>query len=128
MTALTWADLLLISLLIISGLAVFGVWAKLLQKRPFPEGLLAYRMDGMVPAFHLAAEFMMAAITMVGAIGWATGAAWGPVVAVFGLGFFAYSSINSLGWALHNSKPLAIPMVTTAVVAAGTVPYVITTM
>jgi hypothetical protein len=128
MNDLTWADLLLISLLIISGLAMFGVWAKLLPKRPFPEGLLAYQMDGMVPAFHLAAEFMMAAITIVGAIGWAVGAAWGPVVAVFGLGFFTYSSINSLGWALHNSKSLAIPMIIIPVVAAGTVPYVIATM
>lgn len=125
MTDLSWADLLLISLLFIIGLSIFGVWIILLRKRPFPEGIMVYQTDGTIPIFHLAAEFAMAAITIVGSAGWLVGASWGPMVVVFGLGLFTYSCVNSLGWALHNSKTLAIPMITTFILAMAVIPYLI---
>jgi hypothetical protein len=125
MTDLSWSDFMLISLLFIIGLAIFGVWSMLLRKRPFPKGILVYQTEGTIPVFHLTAEFAMAAITIVGAAGWLVGASWGPMVVIFGLGLFAYSCVNSMGWALHNSKSLAVPMIATFIIAMVVVPYLI---
>ena len=113
----------LIAFLLLDSIAIFGIWAISLTSGAFEEGLLTYQLQGTVPAGHLVAEFLMAGVTLAEAIGWGVGARWGRGLTLFGLGMFAYSSINSLGWALYNDPAVAIPMVLTLGVAAVAVPY-----
>ncbi|HIQ06804.1 MAG TPA: hypothetical protein EYH31_14185 [Anaerolineae bacterium] len=113
----------LIAFLLLDSIAIFGIWAISLTSGAFEESLLTYQLQGTVPAGHLVAEFLMASVTLAGAIGWGVGARWGRGLTLFGLGMFTYSSINSLGWALYNDPAVAIPMVLTLGVAAVAVPY-----
>ena len=113
---------LIAAFLVLAGIAVFAIWGMNLAGGAFANGLFVYG-DGNYPILHLAAEFLMAGITLAGAIGWWAGIRWGRGLTLFGLGMFVYSSINSLGWALYNNPLVAIPMILTLSVAAFAVPY-----
>jgi hypothetical protein len=116
---------ILLALVAIDCLAVVAIWKANLAGGAFPAGLFAYQLEGTVPIFHLTAEFLMAGVTVVGLLGLWRRRAWGPVVLLLGLGMFAYSAINALGWALHNDPSTAVPMFATLLLVALLVPTMV---
>lgn len=61
---------------------------------------------------HWLAEYGTATALVIGGAGLLAGAGWGEPVSLFGLGACAYTSINSLGWALARAdrRPYRVPM------------------
>jgi hypothetical protein len=116
---------LLLLLLGLDSLAVVGLWAVNLSNQVFPGGIWAVQQEISLPALHLAAEGIMAGVTLAGVVGTWKDAGWGRGILLFGLGMFAYSAVNSLGWAVVNDPGQGIPMVLTLVVIAGAAPYLI---
>ena len=95
---------------LLNSIAIFVLWAvTLAQGQGWERGLFVYQ-NGNIPVFHLAAECVMACVTLLGLIAWLRRRSWGPSTALIGAGMFGYSAINSLGWALHNQVALALPM------------------
>jgi len=115
----------LLILLGIDSLAVFGLWAVNLSSNAFPGGVWSAQQESSLPALHLAAEGIMAGVTLVGVCGTWKGAGWGRGILLFGLGMFAYSAVNSLGWAVINDPGQGIPMLLTLVIIAGAAPSLI---
>ncbi len=72
---------------------------------------------------HWLAEYGTAAALVAGGAGMLADTGWGEPVSLLGLGACAYTSINSLGWALARSdrRPYRVPMFIGAVgaVASG---------
>jgi len=116
---------ILVTLLILNSIWVVLLWPFDIANGAFPRGLLANNMGGSIPIFRLAAEFLMAAITVVGLIGWVQGKRWGRGLSLLGIGMFCYSAINSMGWAFTNNPILAAPMLFTLLLAAILVPMLL---
>lgn len=95
-----------------------AIWVSSLRAGAFHEGLLRYQLEGSVPIFHLAAEFGMAIIALIGVAGWLSAARWSLPVLTFAAGMLTYGAVNSLGWAIHNDAILAVPMGVTLATAA----------
>jgi hypothetical protein len=108
----------LIGFWLLDSVAVLALWAiTFATGRSWEQGLFAYQ-NGNIPIFHLVAECLMALVTGVGFLGVIARRPWGRMLALLGVGMFTYSSINSLGWALHNAPGLAVPMLASLVGAA----------
>jgi hypothetical protein len=116
---------LLLFLLGLDSLAVIGIWAVNLNSQVFPGGIWSVQQEISLPALHLAAEGIMAGVTLAGVLGTWKEAGWGRGILLFGLGMFAYSAVNSLGWAVVNDPGQGIPMILTLVMIAGAAPYLI---
>jgi len=116
---------LLLLLLGLDSLAVVGLWAVNLSSNAFPGGVWSAQQESSLPALHLAAEGLMAGVTLAGVLGTWKGAGWGRGILLFGLGMFAYSAVNSLGWAVVNDPGQGIPMLLTLVIIAGAAPSLI---
>lgn len=116
---------LLLVLLLILSLAIFGIWGVNFAAGAFPDGVFAGQQETSLPIFHLAAEFLMAALTMVGVFGFWRKKHWAKGLTLFGMGMFTYSAINAMGWALINDPVQAIPMGITLVVVAAGLPFFI---
>lgn len=106
---------LLLTALIINCAAVIYIWFFDISNGAYPLGLFANQEEASIPAFHLVSEILMAVLTLSGIVGLLKGYKWGRGVALFGLGMFFYSSVNSLGWAIATSPVLAFPMVLTLI-------------
>ena len=77
------------------------------------RGLVFARSDaGDLMVFHWIAEFTTAALLVIGGVGLITGTTWATVTTAIGAGALAYTSVNSLGWALADPErsPYAVPM------------------
>ena len=92
------------------SLAVLAYWPWVWAQDAFAEGVLAVQQQGAVPLSHISAELLMALVTLVAAGAWARKLPWGAPLLLFGLGMFAYGTLNALGWALYESPPLAVLM------------------
>ena len=66
---------------------------------------------------HWLAEYSTAAVLMIGAVGLLAEEDWGAPVSLVGLGACAYTSINSLGWALAqpDRRSYSVPMLIGAI-------------
>ncbi|HEY9121583.1 MAG TPA: hypothetical protein VIM80_01170 [Brevefilum sp.] len=107
-------------LLVIASLGVFIIWGMNLAGGAFTEGVFVGSQETSLPIFHLAAEFLMAVITLIGVIGIWQRKSWGNGLTLFGMGMFTYSAINSMGWTVLNDPIQSIPMgITLLVVIAG---------
>jgi len=106
--------------MLVMGVAMVAIWTIDIARSPDVDrsrGLLRARdrSTGSLLVPHWLAEYGTAALLVGGAIGlllhWAVGS-WMWLVAA-GLGALAYSSLNSLGWALADRTRLAyaVPMV-----------------
>ena len=107
----------MIALLVLMSLQIYVVWAILLARGAFAGVFVSESHPGM-PIFHLTAEFLMATVTLIGALGWWRGAPWGTSVTLLGVGMAAYATINAMGWAVVANLPLLTPMVIFLVVVA----------
>lgn len=112
---------------IVMGVAIAARWsADLIRGRvDLSHGLFRAREAGSGELFwpHWLAEYGTAAALVIGGAGMLAGAGWGEPVSLLGLGACAYTSMNSLGWALARAdrRPYSVPMVIGAVgaVASG---------
>lgn len=106
---------------VVMGLGIAGTWsADLARGRvDLGAGLARARDDdsGSLLLPHWAAEYGTAAVLVAGGVGLLLGAGWAVVVTAVGLGACAYTSVNSLGWALAvpERRPYAVPMLVGAV-------------
>lgn len=99
----------------VNSLSIFVLWTTaFVTGSEWKDGLFAYQ-NGNIPIFHLTAECLMAVTTLAGLVAWNGGRDWGPLLALVGAGMFGYSAVNSMGWALHNDRTLAVPMTLTLV-------------
>jgi hypothetical protein len=113
---------ILLILLFISSLAVFGIWGINLASGAFPDGLFVGSQETSLPIFHLVAEFLMAAITLIGVSGIMRRKPWGKGITLFGMGMFTYSAVNSMGWTVINDPIQSVPMVITLLVVIAALP------
>jgi hypothetical protein len=111
--------------MLMMGMAMATIWTLDLRAgRGYeaPSGLLRAREveTGSLIAWHWLAEYAIAATLVLSAILVAAGAAVGVPIALIGLGALAYSSCNSLAWAMARSerRAYAIPMLVGLVGAA----------
>ncbi|MBS3754050.1 MAG: hypothetical protein KGY46_11795 [Anaerolineales bacterium] len=95
---------------VLDSLAVLGLWAMNLSQGAFAQGIWTPQAETSLPVMHLAAEFLMASVTLTGAVGMWSGKRWGAGVFLLGVGMFSYSALNSLGWAVVNDPVQGIPM------------------
>jgi hypothetical protein len=105
--------------------SIYTIWALNLATGVFSEGILVPGTSTGLPIFHLTAEFLMATLTLTGAVGLWRRTRWGGGVTLVGLGMFTYSAINALGWAVINDPAQGIPMLLTIVMAVFAVPHLI---
>jgi hypothetical protein len=110
-------DLLIALFAGVMGAAMAGIWA-----RDIASGVGYDASQGFLHAretdtedlmlWHWLAEFGTAGLLMVGAILLVVGAALAQPVMLIGLGALAYTSANSLGWALArpDRRSYAYPM------------------
>jgi hypothetical protein len=112
-------------LLVIASLGVFVIWGMNLAGGAFPEGVFIGSEETSLPIFHLAAEFLMAVITLIGVFGIWRRKFWGNGLTLFGMGMFTYSAINSMGWTVLNDPIQSIPMVFTLLVVIAALPMLI---
>ncbi len=112
-------------LLLLDSLAVFGIWVMNLTSGAFPNGVFVGHEEISLPILHLIAEFLMAATTLVGVIGFWRRKPWAKGITLLGLGMFTYSAINSMGWAILNDPVQAVPMVFTILVVLAAFPVLI---
>ena len=117
---------ILLILLFISSLAVFGIWGMNLVGGAFPEGVFVGSQETSLPFFHLAAESLMAVVTLIGVFGIWRRKPWGNGLTLFGMGMFTYSAINSMGWTILNDPIQSIPMVITLLVVIAALPLLVT--
>lgn len=106
--------------MLVMGLAMMVIWTIDIARSPEVDrsrGLARARdrSTGSLLVPHWIAEYATADLLLVGGAGLLLGwdvAAWAWIVAV-ALGALAYSSVNSLGWALADRArlPYAVPMV-----------------
>lgn len=121
-----WAERLTVGFLILISLAVYLIWGL-----NFATGVVSLggtflpTTERSLPILHYLAEFLMATVTLIGAIGLARRAAWATGVTLLGLGMFIYSAINSLGWAIVNDRTQGIPMLITLIAALFIAPYLV---
>jgi hypothetical protein len=115
--------IILVTVLILNCIGVVLVWPVDIASGAYIGGLFSGEDLPTIPIFRLLADYMMAALTMTGLIGWLQHRAWGKSVALFGLGMFCYYSVNSLGWAILNNPILALPMVFTIVLTVIALPF-----
>jgi hypothetical protein len=92
-----------------TGAGIIRYWVGWLRKGNLKEGLRTVEGDSYV-ALHVAAEVLAGLASVVAAIGLVTGRAWATIAAAFALGMVVYSTINALGWALHNERKLVLPL------------------
>lgn len=111
---------------ILDSLAIFGLWAMNLSRGAFPHGILTPQAETSLPVLHLTAEFLMAGITLAGAMGMWFERRWGKGLFLLGLGMFLYSAVNSLGWAVVNDPVQGIPMGLTLIAVLLAIPSFIT--
>jgi hypothetical protein len=116
---------LLITLLILDCVGVVLVWPIDIAGGAYIGGLFAGQDEPTIPVFRLLADYLMAAVTIMGMIGWLQRTAWGRSVAIFGLGMFCYSSFNSLGWALLSNPILTVPIIFTLVLTVVALPLLL---
>jgi len=117
--------IILLVLLFLLSLAIFAIWGLNFASGAFAKGIFLGQEEISLPVFHLAAEFLMAGITMAGVIGLWRAKKWGHGLTVFGMGMFTYSAINSMGWAVINDPVQAIPMGITLIVVLIALPLLI---
>lgn len=109
----------------VMSLAVLVLWlVEFASGRTWGQGLFAYQ-NGNIPIFHVVAEASMAITVLIGLSGWRRQTRDGACTTIFGVGMFCYSAINSLGWALHNSRAMALPMCASLIGAALLAPVAI---
>ena len=110
---------------LIDSVLIFGLWGVQLSQDAFPRGVFVPHSEVSLPALHLAAEFLMAGVTLAGIIAIWSGAGWGKGLALFGVGMFTYSAVNSLGWAVVNDPIQGLPMTLTICAAAVAFPLLV---
>jgi hypothetical protein len=109
---------------VVMGCGIATVWtADLLRGTvDLSGGVVGAREEegGSLLLPHWLAEYATAAALVVGGVGLLVDTAWAQVVAAAAFGACAYTSVNSLGWALARPerRPYAIPM---AIGAVGSV-------
>jgi hypothetical protein len=117
--------IILITLLILNSIGVFLVTPLDISSGAYPGGVFHWVSDETIPAYHILAEFLTAAFTLVGMYGWLKSKSWGRGMALFGLGMFCYSSVNSIGWAMRTSPVLIAPMIFTLILAMVAIPMLL---
>jgi hypothetical protein len=102
---------------VVMGIAMAAIWSLDIRAgRGFvaPDGRLRARetSTGSLMAWHWLAEYGTAVALVVGGVLLLADAALGGSVALAALGALAYTSCNSLAWALasRERRPYAIPM------------------
>lgn len=125
-TSRYWKKRLIVGFLILVSLAVYGIWTLNFVSGSVQLGeTFAPTTTRSLPFLHYLAEFLMATVTLIGAIALARNAPWASGVTLLGLGMFIYSAINSLGWAVVNDQVQGIPMFVTLIAALIIAPYLI---
>ncbi len=109
----------------LSSLGVFVIWTLNLLDDAWEQSIFTYQLTGNIPIFHLAAEFLMALVTLSGILGLAANRRWGRCIFLLGVGMFTYSAVNSFGWALHNNLAQGIPMILSALFVIPALVYVL---
>lgn len=97
------------------GAGIAGLWAVSLPGA-FDQGLASYvgtPDTGSIPLFHVVAEGLMAATSLVAGLAVLRDLRSGRPLALVAGGMLVYSSINASGWLLHNQPA-------TLAVTAGT--------
>ena len=112
-------------LLVIASLGVFIIWGMNLASGAFPQGIFVGSQETSLPIFHLAAEFLMAVVSLIGVFGIWRRKPWGNGLTLFGMGMFTYSAINSMGWTFLNDPIQSIPMGFTLLVVIAALPMLI---
>ena len=92
-----------------TGAGIIRYWVRWLRQGNLKQGLRTVEGDSYM-ALHVAAEVTTGVASVVAAIGLVTGKAWATMAAAFALGMMAYSTVNALGWALHNDRKLVLPL------------------
>lgn len=106
---------------LVMGAGIAGLWsADLVRGRVDLSRGAARSRDvdsGSLLLPHWLAEFATAAVLLAGGVGLLLGLGWAVVLTAAGLGACAYTSVNSLGWALARPgrRPYAVPMLVGAV-------------
>jgi DMSO/TMAO reductase YedYZ heme-binding membrane subunit len=117
--------IIIITLLILNSFGVFLVTPIDISSGAYPGGIFHWVSDETIPAYHVLAEFLTAAFTLVGMYGWLKSKSWGRGMALFGLGMFCYSSVNSIGWAMRTNPVLIAPMIFTLILAMIAIPMLL---
>ena len=120
-------------LLVVMGVAIAAMWTHDIvggTRFDASVGRLRARSDGgdlLLP--HWIAEYATSAALVIGGSALLLDAPFAAVVASVAAGALAYTSINSLGWALAQRDRIAytIPMIVGIVVACAAIAYLITT-
>lgn len=92
-----------------TGAGMLRYWLRWLRQGKLKDGLQTVEGDSYI-ALHVAAEVLTGLVSVIAAIGLVTGRARATIAAAFALGMVAYSTINALGWALHNDRKLVLPL------------------
>lgn len=106
---------------LVMGAGIAGLWsADLVRGRVDLSRGAARSRDadsGSLLLPHWLAEFATAGALLAGGVGLLSGFGWAVVLTAAGLGACAYTSVNSLGWALARPerRPYAVPMLVGAV-------------
>jgi hypothetical protein len=106
---------------IVMGVSIATIWTRDLVRGSvdLSHGPFRAREPGSNSLLwpHWLAEYGAAAALVVGGAGLLVDIGWGEPVSLLGLGACAYTSINSLGWALARAdrRQYGIPMVIGAV-------------
>jgi hypothetical protein len=88
------------------GILMIGQWIFSLASRKVPETATETRAIG----FHLAAEFLTAAVLMVAGIALLAQSLLGYPLALLALGMLVYTSINSAGYFAQRGQWLMVLM------------------
>jgi hypothetical protein len=100
---------------IVMGAGIVLIWSINIVGGRFDDmdGFFDWKNDvGEKMWTHILAELITALLLMAGGVGLLFPTAWAYVVTAFALGALAYTSLNSLGWALarRDRYPYVIPM------------------
>jgi len=108
----TWENHIVPTYMALQGVAIAGIWTKDLLSGKFEGGFFEAKENNLLLWPHVTAEYLTATGLMVGAYGLYKEKPWGRKVALVSLGALAYTSLNSLNWALAEKERLkyAVPM------------------
>jgi hypothetical protein len=109
-----WQTRVVPTAMAVQGVGMLAMWVPILAGHPSVEehGFFRAREDGLLLWPHVVAEVATAGALATAAVGLYQEEAWGRTAGLVALGALAYTSLNSLNWALaeEDRLPYAIPM------------------
>lgn len=99
--------------MILQGFIFFALWIPRFREGTFQAGFFHTRENGVLFWPHIFAEFLTAIGLIVAGFLLGLNYSPGKSIGLIALGALAYTSLNSLNWALADRRqyPLAFPMI-----------------